>query len=217
MSFDRFVSNNKIQQMPSLIINEKRTIYFGKLLVIAGPSCSGKSQLIAKLQSGKHENVFKEVNFNAKEPPAYLSLSSIRTLDQEYYPAVVLHLDILRLNNFHSYISEMLTNGRNDVVVITLCVRQKAIVYRLCKRTLWKLFDNIVNGRGRKSALEKFRVKWKFFKNVKALHQCYDTWFQLLEDRSIVENYVLDVNRDEIQKPRVYSKSLFQSLIGFKV
>lgn len=205
----------ELKKMSSLTINEKRKLNFGRLLVIAGPSCSGKSHLIAKLQAGEHDFFFSEVNFDKNKPLVYLSLNKLDKLDEEYYPVVILHLDLLRLNKFYSCISEMLTNGRDDVVAVTLCARRKVIIYRLCKRTLREVYDNVVNGGGRKSILHKFMFRWRCYNNDKALHQRYNEWFQMLEDRNIVENYLLDVNRDETQSPQAYSKSLFQLLTGF--
>lgn len=202
--------------MPSLTINKKKKVSFGKLLIIAGPSCVGKSHLITKLQTGKHERVFKEINFISKHPPVYVSIGRLNKLDKEYYPAVILHLDILRLKEFYSTIFGVLTNVEGGVVVVTLCARRKVIVWRLCKRTFIRVWNSFFNGRRRTFFLDKFSVKWGYYKSKKTLLQYYSAWFQVLEETRIVENYVLDVNRSEVQRPLLYGRLLAQLLIGLK-
>ncbi len=198
------------------MLNKNDRVTFDEILIIAGPSCAGKSHLIKKMKANQPCDFFYGISFANNHPPLYVTINQYKKLEHKHYPAIVLHIDLLRLDKFEDQMNQIFSKGEHEVVVITICANKKTLLFRSWKRTKQVWIKKSMDRRKRRVLIEKLFYKCKRYLSSKSVFKIYSIWFERLERYSIDEHYLLDGNRSDVGDLLVYSTTLYKSLVGFK-
>lgn len=129
-----------------------------KLILIAGPSCAGKSYLIERIQQGEIVPICNQLEINFPEQWQYYDFSDLKQVTESCINRVVIHYDLLTQyehdNGFNNLCK--LTTGANEAVYTTLYTSPKLMIGFVDLR-IKKLLINLFKKREIRNRLILFR------------------------------------------------------------
>lgn len=176
-----------------------------RLIIVAGPSCAGKTTLINRLRKGELPLLQKNLKMLDLHGWYYKDAWQLKTFFAEGPIDLILHYDILRLmdKNIQSYdidpVFHVLQTAR-EVMVLTLWECPETLLQR-CRQRQWKNFCNLKKGKFRYffKRFKRLNRKSGLYKNPKAMAQWYKRWFDFcLEVDSLQHVIVQSHNPEEI-------------------
>ncbi|MEL7419794.1 MAG: hypothetical protein AAGK10_14640 [Cyanobacteria bacterium J06555_3] len=172
---------------------------FKELLIIAGPSCAGKSTLIKKIGSG--ESTLLKAQLLDVENLATLPIikdSDIKHLRfQKLEQSAILHYDLFNNyldQNYHQYILQIIQQF-DRVKIVTLHVPEKVLLSRI-KRRIIKISLKICLRpnyfRQRLTYLGYQWDKYQKYSRTDIAQKLYQEWLQFTTAAWVSEHWVLD-------------------------
>jgi hypothetical protein len=187
--------------------------YRGRVVIIAGPSCVGKTTLIQKLREGKLSDLQKQLNLHDLESWDFLDAWQIADFIWLGHRNLVLHYDILRLfdHNIPGYQMdtalhflwyadqvEMLTLWEFPATLLDRCRRRQRKNYRNLKKCRVRLFFD---------RHHRLKQKIRLYQNSEVLLEWYDKWFDFCMSIPVTGHFVA-----HSQYPEEISQRKFASL-----
>ena len=177
-----------------------------QLIIIGGPSRSGKSFLIEKMKQGDCPYLCDQLGVINPSSWDYLVANSLNKELRPMIEKLVVHYDFYaqysKQRGFN-YLSELITNS-NSVVVLTLFVPPEILIQRTKSKLLEALKSSFclsgkrllkVKKRGRQ--LQKVRGSWKkqraYQKGLSV--SLYERWFDFFSRNSVAAHWILDFNK----------------------
>jgi len=109
-----------------------------QLIIIGGPSCSGKSFLIEKIQQGDCPRLREQLGIANPSSWLYVRDMQLARIRQPIIERLVVHFDFythhLQENGFN-YIDELINNS-DRIIILTLYVPPKILIQRINSRLL---------------------------------------------------------------------------------
>jgi len=176
-----------------------------QLLILAGPSCAGKSTLIDKIRG-------KKLPTEIYESLPIKNLASLRIIEDndikrimlaQLNYSLILHYDLFNnyLNrNYHQNILKIIEQF--DVVnVITLSVSNEILLKRIQLRIVKTLAKICLKPSYFKSGLTYFSYQWnkyqRYFRSNIA-EEIYHEWFESTQANWVSNHWILDSSQDSL-------------------
>lgn len=167
-----------------------------RVVIIAGPSCVGKTTLIQKLREGKLSDLQNQLNLHDLESWDFLDAWQVADFIGLGHRNLMLHYDILRLldHNIQGYQMdtalhflryadqiEILTLWEFSAILLDRCRSRQRKNYRNLKKCLFRLFFD-----------RHHRLKQKIclYQNPEVLLEWYDKWFDFCMSIPAYNHYV---------------------------
>ena len=134
-----------------------------QLIVIAAPSCAGKSYLIKKIKKGDYPHLCEQIGIDVPSLWHYSHFKKLMYIRQQIIERLVVHYDLydiyLQNNNFNN-LNELI-NKSGRVVTLTLNVSQELLI----KRNYLRLRESISH------LMVKKEITWRInaLKKIKRL------------------------------------------------
>ena len=168
----------------------------GRVIIIAGPSCVGKTTLIQKLREGKLPDLQKHLNLHDLESWVFLDAWQVEGFIGLGHRNLVLHYDILRLLDYNILGYQMDTalnflRDVNQVEMLTLWEFSDTLLDR-CRRRWRKNFRNLKKFRLRLFFGRHHRLKQKIYlyQNPETLLEWYAKWFDFCMSIPVSDHFV---------------------------
>jgi len=157
-----------------------------RLILIAGPSCAGKTTFISSILARNPE--LKEL-LCIIDPAEWTSLEArqLHTVDIREINNLVLHYDILEQHTASDYrhIPELL-DGYEDIIVITLVTSASCLLLRNTIRLLNCIFDRLFRQTGKiRSGNRKLSRLWQkenTYLNNGSVNAVYENWLSYIDN-----------------------------------
>ncbi len=187
----------------------------GRVIIIAGPSCVGKTTLIQKLREGKLSDLQKKLNLHDLESWVFLDAWQVEGFIGLGYRNLVLHYDILRLLdyniqgyqmdialNFLRYADqlEMLTMWEFPDTLLDRCRKRQRKNYRNLRKCRVRLFFD---------RHHRLKQKIRLYQKPDALLEWYAKWFDFCMSIPVSDHFVV-----HSQYPEDISQRKLASLQG---
>lgn len=193
-----------------------------QIILIAGPSASGKSTLQDQIKNNRCPALCKQLGIT---PPSDWLFTSLRDLfndnQLEQHNRLIIHCDLYNRGTWNRL--ESLLNQAPRIQALTLCTPQTVLRTRNAKRIRSEL-PRLLNPRTFRQARQKIRgrkTRQKWNQNIDTLRATYHRWFDLLDkhntpsssriDATAIDNPVatpLGDNRDVLLKKLRSSKNI---------
>lgn len=164
-------------------------IHINRLVLIAGPSCSGKSSLIKSLIEGSLPLLCEKLELGDAALWNYVKTKQIETITDPAVDRMIWHYNLTRMWNpefKENYMEERhrrVIDASNEITVVTLWTSPKALQRRNIARTTKHLFWNFSRD-GFYYKLEllrnlhKIKKRHMLYKNPLDLYSLYNRWFE---------------------------------------
>ena len=178
-----------------------------QLIVIGGPSCSGKSFLIEKIQQGGCTCLCEQLDLSISSEWSYVSASELRKMCLEDIERLVVHYDLYdqykKNKNFES-LQELIDNSKR-VTILTLWVPDKILIQRnnLRLSKYIKSFCYIGEYRGKNRCVDSL-VNIKCILKKKQAYKngfctfLYERWFDFINQNSVTSHWLLNSEKPNI-------------------
>ena len=183
-----------------------------KVVIVAGPSASGKSYLIRQLMTKRKKNHFRDqiyhqLGINPQEPRSHISIGALTKLESKSKPnhfrklskdLIFIHFDITsRHQNDKQHLLESIANSCRSIKVVTLKTPFDVWHQRMRQRievNPTKNPSNIADEIYRLSRFSRYFAKWRY-------ESIYKKWEKLIKNIDL--NGQLIVKNEEMPfKPR---------------
>ena len=179
------------------------------LVIVAGPSASGKSHLIRQLTSKRknkfRDKVYRQLGINPQEPRSHISIGALTKLDSKpghsrklIKELIFIHFDITsRHQSDKQHLLKSIANSCKSIKVVTLKTPFDVWHQRMRQRidvNPTKNPSNIADEIYRLSRFSRYFAKWRY-------ESIYKKWEKLI--KNIALNGQLIVKNEEMPfKPR---------------
>jgi hypothetical protein len=207
-----------------------------QLIIIAGPSCAGKTFLIKKIRKGSFPDLREKIGITTPSLWHYFSALDLIKLRKPLMERLVLHYDIYARytdKQGFDHLSELIKNS-DSVIILTLYSPPEIFINRINLRfskTLKSLLSlDLYKGAGLLQSLWDFMAKlgkrlWHFraqFRKRKAYSGGYSTylykkWFLFIDQHSEVTHWILDSGKPNITITDLYEKDSCETAEGVYV
>jgi len=169
-----------------------------RLILIAGPSCAGKTTLISSIFAGNPE--LKQL-LCIIDPAEWTSLEArqLHTVDIREINNLVLHYDIIEQHTASGYrhIPELL-DGYEDIIVITLVTSASCLLLRNTIRLLNCIFDRLFRQTGKiRSGNRKLSRLWKkekLYLTSGISRKFYENWISHIDSFTMIKHLVFETS-----------------------
>lgn len=180
------------------------------LILVGGPSCSGKSYTIGKIQRGECGDLGQQLGFMDPSSWRYVHAWELANLPEPKIERLLVHYDIYAQRSDEAgfgYVEELIANSQH-ATVLTLCARPRVLIKRSNKRIFRKWLkrlreriDSTVSGR--KAELEpprRIRRRWEKRREYGRGHSVllYQEWFEFIDRLGVQTHWLLDVNPSNV-------------------
>lgn len=175
-----------------------------EIVVIAGPSCAGKTYLIKKMRRGECSHLCKILGIDNIHEWVDHSLGSLirafRGGNQIDDNRVLFHYDLSRdyLRAWGFIYFQDLFSMADKLTVLTICSSSKELRRRLNRRILLRmggyLFRKIIYRKRKRATPMIFKKRIKYNDGVTII-DIYKKWFDFLEDYGLAGNWVLNSDK----------------------
>ncbi len=163
-----------------------------QLLIIAGPTCAGKSTLIERLREGNLPSISETLHI--EHPSRWKTITAI---NMESYSApdidrLILHYDIVyRLRSIRHYGEDSALSviaSPNLIKIVTLWATAEILISRLKARRIQVIRESLISMRPFRiyGALHRWRIisslLFKLNNNPDYLESVYNNWFDYCEE-----------------------------------
>lgn len=174
----------------------------GHLIVIAGPSCSGKSTLIAALQRGELPELQKALEIEDPLDWAYVHALGLPQLSGMYAEKLVLHYDFKAQQspNGYRFLAGLLRNSDN-AVFLTLQVKSEVLMKRNWSRLILVMGIFIRRPRDPLRLARRLRNlarRHLLYRNPHAVTDLYGRWFGFCSACGDHMHWVLDASGEKV-------------------
>jgi hypothetical protein len=189
-------------------------VHANQLIIIAGPSCVGKSFLINKIKQGDCSRLCKQLGMLNPSSWRYVGYPGLMKIHQPIIESLVLHNDFnANLNKDNLKHLHELINNADTIIIVTLMVPRSILVKRVNSRLLKSFFQLIGVRETKKSynpgkLLAKILGLWRKRKAAKCrkVDLLYGKWFSYLNRFNITNHLLLDSSQPNDMRVYPYKK-----------
>lgn len=166
-----------------------------RLVIIGGPSASGKSTLMSMMQQGQLPNLCNQLCIDNYSSPLYIEAWKIPQVRQPYIEQLILHYDFLRQSlaeGEYAYLSDLI-NKSNSVAVLTICTSSDIFVQRISSRVKKVCISLFLKLRLRNT--KRLFLLWKrkmLFRGASDLLALYDDWSNYIDKCGVTNHLIFD-------------------------
>lgn len=168
-----------------------------RVIIIAGPSCAGKTTLVKALRQGNLPGLQNQLRVSDPDGWLFCRARKMHDFTDCAGRNLVLHYDILRrmgadLPSFDADEVLGFMTRAGDITVITLWEKADVLLER-CRRRQWTNLHNLRKGRFTYylAKRRKLSEKYALFQNPDALRRLYDRWFEFCSTLPISAHHVI--------------------------
>ena len=192
-----------------MAVDQMKEMIGKDLVIVAGPSASGKSHLIRQLTSKRknkfRDNVYRQLGINPQEPRSHISIGALTKLDSKpghsrklIKELIFIHFDITsRHQSDKQHLLKSIANSCRSIKVVTLKTPFDVWHQRMRQRievNPTKNPSNIADEIYRLSRFSRYFAKWRY-------ESIYKKWEKLIKNIDL--NGQLIVKNEEMPfKPR---------------
>jgi len=176
-----------------------------RLVVLAGPPCSGKTTIIERLKSGDAAFLSDILKIKGSEKICFMDDWQLHKLNDSKIDQLVLHYDFLRpiRNGFEAFSSDPPLNvidSASEIVFVTFYAKPSILSARLKKRKFKlllrfprpiRLYRTIIR-------LKNIKLSEKFCLSPE-LNLHYDKWFEFCRGFDARGHWIVDTSGEEPQ------------------
>lgn len=183
-----------------------------RAIIVAGPSCVGKTTLMKRLGQGDLPALQQQLGMGSPKDWVFCPARKWSESIFENGRNVVLHYDFLRLINagIQSYGDDEVLAGLSAMENLTvLTLWQTAdILLKRCRKRHWKNLHNLRKGRFSHYVKQRKRLnrKCQLFQSPDAVRHWYKRWFDFCATLPMADHYILE-NQCNV-KPVTYIESV---------
>lgn len=178
-----------------------------RLVVIAGPSCSGKSTLIARIQSGESVRLQQILGITDPLDWVYCHAIGLRRLSGMYAENLIVHYDSLARQsaNGYPYLAGLLRNSE-QVIFLTLHAPSDVLLHRNWLRLIEVGAEFFRRPKGFRRFLIRSRAvlnRYFLYRKPQVVATHYDRWFKFCEACEVSPHWVIETTgkqADEIHR-----------------
>jgi hypothetical protein len=171
--------------------------FIGRIILVAGPSCAGKSALIERLRSGQLTRLKERLQMGDPDNWTYKDAWQMKNFSVSGLTNLVLHYDILRLmdKNIRSYdfdpVFDLVRSARHVVMLSLLenpdillqrCLQRRRKVFKYLKK--WRFLTFF-------ERLKPLNRKCRLYRNPETLAQWFDRWFDFCSTLGCSNHFVV--------------------------
>lgn len=188
-----------------------------RIIVVAGPTCCGKTSFINNLMSGKYKNIEQKLKMGSLDSwfyqdAYYLKPNTLNELLKSSISHVLLHWtiplprlkifirNILLLGAYDKKARLNLIQSSNNVIVLSLYANPTLLLKRVeLRKVKW---ENELNERGASFIdkifmLHNIKTVNRFYSNPKRCLPLYNRWFKFVKnDLKPETNYLINVDSE---------------------
>ena len=177
-----------------------------QLLILAGPSCSGKSTLLKKISEGQlAPSIYKQLQIKDLSILPVLEDRDIRQMAFEQFDgSTILHYDLFNnyINqNYHQNILQIIEKF-DCVTIITLFVPSKVLLNRIQIRLIQVLIKLCLKPSYFRVGLAYFDYQWnKYQKYLRSdiANQLYREWDEFTRADWVSSHWVLNYSQEQLE------------------
>ena len=194
-------------------------IHVNRLIIVAGPSCVGKTSLLNSLQHGPMPRLPDRLQIGDIASWTFAYTKELRKEDRSHVDRMILHYDMGRYwkRNFRASFKEDtpldILDRSSEIYILTLWAPPGVLLQRYRSRilrgygsrlmrrpltTLYGLATFVSEG-----GLRRYRRMKQFYKRPAALRCLYEKWFAFCEMYDLREHWVVDTVEEELSYSRV--------------
>lgn len=183
-----------------------------QLIVVAGPSCAGKTSLLTSIRQGRCDSLCAKLGISAPSSCLQMQAVEIEDLNEGTLDTVLVHFDFYTLDvpeGGYRVLSKLLDNA-DRVTILTLCARSESLVERNNKRlrkAIGELLTSLLcNPKmlGRKIHLVRWLLKrHRIYKDPSVVASLYQKWADSIGSCDAT-HYWLDSDQVNILAARPY-------------
>ncbi len=183
-----------------------RMLQVGRLIIVAGPSASGKSFLMERLLAGGLPGLCDQLGVNPSAPGLYVEAWNLPALQQQRIDRMILHYDLYAQSisdGDFRYLPDLLPQAEN-VTVLTLRASVKLLQQRISARLI-PLCNAFV---ARPDSDKAAKIRWlrdsvAFYRDASNLETLYEKWDRFVSARGVEEHLCLDSDAMMTARPEV--------------
>jgi len=185
------------------------------LIIIGGPSASGKSFLMEKTQHGNCPRLCEQIGMTDPCSWLYIHVNKLKHIDQTNIERLVIHYDFFsqysKPDGFN-YLYDLIRNS-DKIVVLTLCVSTKTLVRRNALRLLQQS-KTLLFPKNHRKKIRRFVKLWKkqkLYKNDFSV-SLYGKWFKFWNEYNLTGHWLLNFNKSGDIKVQPYKTDKMSDL-----
>lgn len=176
-----------------------------QLLIIAGPSCAGKTYLINKMQQGEKSNLYAQIGLAYDSSP-WVSIQSneIGCLPEKSFNKLIVHYDFYGIGEtppakvYSSFLSK-LTRYADQTTTLTMYSAPDILLKRLRERIFYRIcryLKDLCTGKMESvkndhKILIKMLCKRKGYRTGKVA-ELYSAWFNTLKQLESADHWIIE-------------------------
>ena len=177
------------------------------LIIIGGPSCSGKSTLINRIRQGGCSYIRKHFGISDPSSWIYLEARELPHIRQPIVERLVVHYDLYAQysqENGFKHLDQLLTHS-DQIIVLTIYVSPEKLVKHSNSR-IFVLSQDLICSNKRLShyskILQKIHYLWIKRKAYKRgiSELLYERWFRYLSRSPLTSHWLLDIKTSNIMQ-----------------
>ncbi|MEH6472462.1 MAG: hypothetical protein V7752_14535 [Halopseudomonas sp.] len=166
-----------------------------ELIIVAGPSCAGKSYFIRQLKAG-NRGIGSALGIDDPAAWTFLNYRDYWSHSNAYQSKVVLHYDFYGLfkNGEFRRLKE-LVEINDSVKIVTLCVPSRLLFKRAILRVpkeILSLFKVRVRNMSIRTRVYNQALKIYQYGNKGQVSTLYSLWFKQIEELGVVRDWLFD-------------------------
>jgi hypothetical protein len=191
----------------------------GRLVILAGPSASGKSFLIERLRAGDFPDLCDQLGVHSHAPGLYVEAWNLPALQQQQIDRMILHYDLYAqsiADGDFRYLPDLLPQAEH-ITVLTLRASTELLQQRISARLI-PMCNAFV---ARPDADKAAKIRWLrdtvvFYRDAANLDALYEKWDRFVTARGIEEHLYLDSNAVVTSRPGVSLSAVRAEVAGHR-
>jgi hypothetical protein len=178
------------------------------LIIIAGPSCVGKSTLIDRIQDGKLPLLCDQLGLDNSLSYTFISASKLPKLSQSIIKRLVVHYDFYRQKtpDGFNYFSE-LVKKYDTITILTLWTSSEILLLRERSRVIRAVFLLFISPRFKRIHSLGYRwQRYQFYRDPFKVDSLYDRWFKFLNRHCTAPHWLIDSTTIETGMAKPFKK-----------
>ncbi|AFZ35704.1 hypothetical protein Sta7437_2155 [Stanieria cyanosphaera PCC 7437] len=179
-----------------------------QLLILAGPSCAGKTTLIKAIKNKTLDSyIYKQLkvqNLFVLPTFEYKDLKKIELEKLKKSVTVIIHYDLYNIylkKNSYKYLAEI-DQQFDEVIVITLYVPSKVLLKRIKLRIIKTFIRIFIKPTKYKSTVEYLEDQWtkyRGYRTVNTAHNIYSDWFEFSKTLNLSSHWLIDSSQEKLK------------------
>ena len=190
--------------------------YLKKVLIIGGPSCSGKSTVIKKLKRGELPLLRQQIGIKDPTMWRYILAKDLEKIRKPVTLQLAVHFDTWgHHTKRRSKILRKLVSISETIVVLTLCVQPSILFIRNTLRIKKAFFSFFCT----KPKFKELHNLWKrqfFYKNPNNIIILYERWFKTLETYQLDHHWLLNCTEGNDRIAYRFKKERVRQFLGIE-